>query len=301
VAAIALIIVFDVSVTRRRGQGVNPKAMAVIPVLSGGWTGWQVFGALVPAGVTIRDVTFLTVGAATALILGVPRGQAVLLWRKDGYLHQRYGRRSLLLWAALGTFAIALAAVAHRAGARHAGGPNTVGLLLSLGDLAELYTIYPLALASGVPFPPPRQPRRARGRHRAGRAGGPGTGGADIGRLPDLGGLPYPTGPRLSLPGGRGEVGGRTQPVRRLAAAGVAARPAAGSQVAPTPGHRPAPGQWPAAGSGPAGRAVPGPRDGAHRAGPGDRPTQPIPRLGRAPAPRGPDGPPGGPGDRPSG
>jgi hypothetical protein len=170
VAAVALIILFDVSVTRRRGQGVNPKAMAVIPVLAGLWNGWQLFGGPRPSGIPTSDAVFLVTGMIVAVVLGVPRGRAVVLWSKDGFLHQRYGRGSLRLWGVLFAFGIGLAVGAHHIGAHRAGGPNAVGLLLGSGDLAELYTVYSRALGTGIPFPPPKLARSA-GRHRAGRSG----------------------------------------------------------------------------------------------------------------------------------
>lgn len=136
---------------RLRGEPLQAKRMLVLPTLLTilgvvGLTGSTRLGSL--------DVAFVIAGTVISAGLGAVRGATVELFPCQGYLWQRYRRVTIGLWGVLVAVRLALALVAHLAGAQGASGTHGLMLALGVSLLGEAALVTPRALATGLPFAP---------------------------------------------------------------------------------------------------------------------------------------------------
>jgi hypothetical protein len=151
---------------RLKGEPVQTKRLLVLPAV------FTILGVvdLTKSGappLSSADIAFLAAGAAISFALGAARGATIDLFPRGGYLHQRYRKTTVALWAVLVAVKLALDLAAHAAGATAASGSHSLMLALGVSLLGEAVLVAPRALATGVPFAP--DPKRQGGN----RPGGP--------------------------------------------------------------------------------------------------------------------------------
>jgi hypothetical protein len=103
---------------------------------------------------TGADLTWLTVGAAGSLAIGVGFGVITRLEARDGVLWGKMPARGLWLWAALIAWRVIIMIIAARTGAHLAASATPLLFTLGLNRLGQAAVILPRALVSGIPFAP---------------------------------------------------------------------------------------------------------------------------------------------------
>jgi hypothetical protein len=147
---VAAALVVFVIVRRFTGQPVRANAF-VLPLGITVWGLFQLRGTHV-GGV---DLAFLAIEALLALAVGAARGATIHIYRRNGYLWQRYRWSTLAVW---------IGAVLLRAGL--VGGGNLAGVhvatkglafVLGVSLVAESALVSWRAVRSGVPLAPDRR------------------------------------------------------------------------------------------------------------------------------------------------
>ncbi len=155
-----------VLVSRLRGEALRTRRLLVLPAVFTG-LGLVEISDLIPTHRDTADLVLLAVGAVLSLGLGAARGATVVLYRRGGFLWQRYRLATVMWWLVLIAVRVGLAVIGQMTHAPLATSSQAIMLLLGLTFLAESAAVAPRAMASGVPFiPDPRGDRR--GRTRAG-------------------------------------------------------------------------------------------------------------------------------------
>jgi hypothetical protein len=101
-------------------------------------------------------VALLVAGCAVSFFFGIARGATVVLYRRGGYLWQRYRPITLVWWLVLIAIKVGMDVVAHLVHAPLAGSSQAIMLTLGITLFGAAVAIAPRALASGVPFAPSR-------------------------------------------------------------------------------------------------------------------------------------------------
>ena len=100
------------------------------------------------------DITWLTVGAAGSLLIGLAFGLITRLGSRDGVLWAKMPLRGLWLWAALVGWRVLVMVLAARTGAHVAASSTPLLFTLGLNRLGQAAVIAPRAMLSGIPFAP---------------------------------------------------------------------------------------------------------------------------------------------------
>lgn len=105
------------------------------------------------------DVTWITVGAAGALAIGLAFGLMTRLESRDGVLWGKLPPRGLWLWAAFIAWRVVIMLVAARMGAHVAASTAPLLFTLGLNRAGQAAVILPRALTAGIPFAPEKDGR----------------------------------------------------------------------------------------------------------------------------------------------
>lgn len=105
------------------------------------------------------DVTWITVGAAGALAIGLAFGLMTRLESRDGVLWGKLPPRGLWLWAAFIAWRVVIMLVAARTGAHVAASTAPLLFTLGLNRAGQAAVILPRAVGAGIPFAPEKDGR----------------------------------------------------------------------------------------------------------------------------------------------
>jgi hypothetical protein len=105
------------------------------------------------------DITWLTIGAAGSLAIGLAFGLIFQLESRDGVLWGKMPARGLWLWVAMIAWRLAIIAIAARTGAHVAASTTPLLFTLGLNRLGQAAVIVPRAMAAGIPFAPEKDGR----------------------------------------------------------------------------------------------------------------------------------------------
>jgi hypothetical protein len=100
------------------------------------------------------DITWLAVGAAGSLVIGLGFGLITRLESRGGVLWGKMPARGLWLWVALIAWRAAIMVIAAHTGAHVAASSTPLLFTLGLNRLGQAAVILPRAMASGIPFAP---------------------------------------------------------------------------------------------------------------------------------------------------
>ncbi|MGH3169953.1 MAG: hypothetical protein ACRDN0_29235 [Trebonia sp.] len=151
----AIAIIGFVIYQQLAGQLLRGKRVVVLPAVL------TVIGVLNLRGHHLgpADVTWLAVGAAGSLAIGLAFGLIYRLESRGGVLWGQMPLRGVWLWAALIAWRVAIMAIAAHSGAHVAASTTPLLFTLGLNRLGQAAVILPRALAAGIPFAPEKDGR----------------------------------------------------------------------------------------------------------------------------------------------
>ena len=137
------------------GQLLRGKRVVVLPAVL------TVVGFLDLRGhhMTHADITWLAVGAAGSLAIGLAFGVLMRLEARDGVLWGKLPLRGLWLWVALIAWRVAIMVLAARTGAHVAASTTPLLFILGLNRVGQAAVIVPRAMMAGIPFAPEKDGR----------------------------------------------------------------------------------------------------------------------------------------------
>jgi hypothetical protein len=143
------------------GQLLQGRRVVVLPAVV------TVIGFLGLRGHHLRpaDITWLTVGAAGSLLIGLAFGLLMRLESRDGVLWGKMPPRGLWLWVGLFAWRGLIVVLAARTGAHVAASTTPLLFTLGLNRLGQAAVIVPRALRAGIPFAPEKDGRTFLGGH----------------------------------------------------------------------------------------------------------------------------------------
>jgi hypothetical protein len=100
------------------------------------------------------DITWLIVGAAGSVAIGLAFGLITRLESRDGVLWAKMPLRGLWLWVALVAWRVLIIVLAAHTGAHVAASTTPLFLTLGLNRLAQAAVVIPRAMRAGIPFAP---------------------------------------------------------------------------------------------------------------------------------------------------
>ena len=132
------------------GQLLRGKRVVVLPAVL------TVIGFFDLRGhhMTSADITWIAVGAAGSLVIGLAFGLMMRLEARDGVLWGKLPLPGLWLWAALLAWRVLIMVIAARTGAHVAASTTPLLFTLGLNRLGQAAVIVPRALMTGIPFAP---------------------------------------------------------------------------------------------------------------------------------------------------
>jgi hypothetical protein len=132
------------------GQHLRGKRVVLLPAIV------TVVGFVNLRGhhMTAGDITWLTVGAAGSLAIGLVFGVMMRLEARDGVLWGKMPLRGLWLWVALIAWRAAIMVLAARTGAHVAASTTPLLFTLGLNRVGQAAVILPRAMMAGIPFAP---------------------------------------------------------------------------------------------------------------------------------------------------
>ena len=137
------------------GQPLRGKRVVMLPAVL------TVIGFLDLRGhhMGTADLTWLTVGAAGSLVIGLAFGLMMRLESRDGAAWGKMPLRGLWLWVALIGWRVLIMVLAARTGAHVAASTTPLLFTLGLNRLGQAAVIVFRAMLAGIPFAPEKNGR----------------------------------------------------------------------------------------------------------------------------------------------
>lgn len=148
--ALIVVGVIALIVKRFRGEPLNARDLFGPPVILCGIAIYQLTKMEI---IDARDVTWIVSGGVIGVVMGAIRGGTLVVYKKDGVLHQRYTAGTIVVWVISLVINGGVGLLATKVGGMH---PEARHMMLSIGVglLGEMIVVGARALRSGVPFAP---------------------------------------------------------------------------------------------------------------------------------------------------